>query len=199
MADKAAIDDLRRKIARIESCDSGSFESKSISRETAPSVTGADDADGAFKKIIALVNVRDRSVKQIRTRLEKEGYPSKAIQDAIDRALSYRILDDSRYAETLIRSRINQGKGSAGIERELRGEDIAADSVEGWPYAFETSYDQEFSRALDLLERKPTRAKNKRQASYRKLIQAGFSSRIANDASRAWCDQHDATQRDAVM
>ena len=148
------------------------------------------DAAAAFKKIISLVNVRDRSVKQIKDRLLKDGYPTEAINDAVDRALSCRILDDSRYAETLVRSRINQGKGTAGVERELRGEGIDIESVSGWPYEFDVSYDGEFDRALGLLERKPTHAKNKMQASYRKLVQAGFPARIAGDASRAWCEKN---------
>ncbi len=200
MADKALIAQLKQEMTRIESNDSGhseykcDFEEESRTRDIPVKrspVLSDDELDAAFKKILMLVNIRDRSVKQIEERLRKEGYPDGTIKEAVDRAISCKILDDLRFAEALIRSRINQGKGSAGIERELKGEGIDIDTVPGWPYEFDVSYDQEYDRALNLLMRKPTRAKNKRHAAYRKLVQAGFSSRVASDASRFWCDQNE--------
>lgn len=39
---------------------------------------------------------------------------------AIERALSVGYLDDTRFADVLVRSRLRSGKGMSGILRELR-------------------------------------------------------------------------------
>lgn len=218
MANDALIERLKAGIARIESGDSGqnaAMRTSNDARKTSLQISRRslqnesrqsgendsagktqhaesriEDADAAFKKIISLVNARDRSIRQIESRLTECDYSTDAIDEAVARAVSCQILDDSRYAETLVRSRINQGKGSVGIERELRSEGIDINCVAGWPHEFDVSYDAEFARAFNLLEQKPTHAKNKMQAAYRKLAQAGYPSHLATDAARAWCEKH---------
>ena len=143
----------------------------------------------AFSRIVAWANARDRSQSSVRQRLKKEGYEEPEIDDAVTRALDYGIIDDLRYADVLIRSRLAQGKGAAGIERELEGEGISAYDVEGWPYAYGVSDESEFQRALDVLEKNPSRSKNKREGAYRKLIGKGFSSSVASSAARTWSER----------
>ena len=143
----------------------------------------------ALSRIVAWANVRDRSLSAVRARLKKEGYDESSIEDAVTRALDYGILDDSRYADVLIRSRLAQGKGAAGIERELEGEGISPFEVEGWPYSYGVDDESEFQRALDVLEKNPSRSKNKRDGAYRKLIGKGYSSSVASSAARVWADR----------
>ena len=143
----------------------------------------------AFKKIVALVNVSERSQKAIRERLAKDGFTNEEIEEAVNRALDYGFIDDMRFATVLIRSRLSQGKGIAGIERELSSHGIELNSVTGWPEDFATEQD-ELERALSYLDRHPTTARNKRDGAYRKLMQRGFSSSVASSAARLWSESH---------
>ena len=142
----------------------------------------------ALDVILNLVNVSDRSEHAIRERLLRDGFPDEEIESAVTKAKDYGFINDARYAEVLVRSRISQGKGSAGIERELRSQKIEIEIVEGWPHEYPVSYDEELNRAIDLLERKPPRSKNLRDGAYRKLMGKGYSSAIASAAARMWTE-----------
>lgn len=147
-------------------------------------------AEDAFKKILALVNASDKSERMIRDRLARLDFTESAAESAIVRAKECGFIDDIRYGEVLVRSRISQGKGSAGIERELYENGIDPHDIPGYPEEFGIDPDLEFDRALSLLERKPPQAKNAREAAYRKLVQKGFPSSVASSAARVWYDTH---------
>ena len=145
-----------------------------------------DESSRALTKIVNLVNVSDRSEKTIRTRLQNAGFSQDAIESSIQKATAFGFINDSRFADILIRSRISQGKGSAGIERELKDNGIDPANVDGWPYEYDVDDSEEVSRAIALLQKKPPRAKNKRDAAYRKLMQKGFPARVCATAARMW-------------
>ena len=175
---------------------SSDLHSKAI-REAAPggrkdasqvSQGSNSDSNGAFKKIVALVNMQDRSERTIRERLAKADYDAAEIDEAVERAKSYGIIDDKRFADVLIRSRLAQGKGSAGIERELASHDIEVFNIEGWPYEYGIGDESEEERAFELLKKNPSRSKNKREGAYRKLVQKGYSSSVASSVARRWSD-----------
>ena len=104
------------------------------------------------------------------------------------RALACGLVDDVRYAEVLVRSRVSQGCGAQGIAAELDGLGIDIACVPGWPDEFPVEHDDEVARALALLERKPPRAKNRRDAAYRRLAQKGFGASVASTAARLWSE-----------
>ena len=209
MANSQLLAEMRARISAIEqgnkpSCEEGPFTSSDSKHESMLGVErdplGEDSAsierasvrsDGkhpdAFKKIIALVNVSERSQKAIRERLAKDGFTNDEIDKAVNRALDYGFIDDSRFASVLIRSRLSQGKGIAGIERELNSHNIELDSVPGWPEEF-TAEEDELDRALSYLDKHPTTARNIRDGAYRKLVQRGFSSSVASSAARIWSE-----------
>ena len=114
------------------------------------------------------------------------GFTEKASLQAVERARACGLLDDARFADVLIRSRLAQGRGSCCIARELAENAIDPDCVPGWPDEYPCTFDDELVRALNLLERKPPTAKNKREAAYRRLVQKGFPSAVAVQASRTW-------------
>ena len=107
----------------------------------------------------------------------------------MSRAKDYGFIDDKRFAEVLIRSRIAQCKGSAGIERELAKNGIDPSSIEGWPYAYEVDDEVELDRALSFLDRKPPKSKNLREGAFRKLVQRGFPISVASTAARIWTER----------
>ena len=165
-----------------------SFSHRATNEDNSADPEPADDESAAFRKIVNLVNASDKSEKAIRERLAASGYGDTAIDAAIDRAIEYGFIDDRRFADVLIRSRIAQGKGSAGIERELKSHNIEPSSLEGWPDAYGIESSLEVERAINFLMRKPPRSKNLREGAYRKLVQRGYSASVASSAARLWLE-----------
>ena len=135
------------------------------------------DPDAAFRKIERLCLVRERASEQLRQRLARGGFEAEAVEAALDRALACGLVDDGRFADVLVRSRLAQGRGRRGID---------ADGVEALAAADDDA--GEVDRALALLDRKPPRAKNRRDAAYRRLAQKGFSASVSSTAARLWCE-----------
>lgn len=184
MTRQSVISELQNRIAAMES--GGRVAEPPRSELQAEAQTSAVQSNDALKKIIALVNASDKSERAIRDRLVREGFSEPAIEGAVGQAKQYGFIDDRRFAEVLVRSRISQGRGSAGIIRELAENDIDAEDVPGWPYDFPLSTEEETERAIGLLQRKPPHAKNKREAAYRRLMQKGYPSMVASSAARLW-------------
>ena len=180
------IEDLRASIDALRSKSALQEKSDSVVNNANKTASASSDA---LKKIVALVNARDRSEKAIRERLARDEFPENEIDEAVEQAKYYGFIDDTRYAEVLVRSRITQGKGSAGIVRELAENNIDPDTVPGWPFEFPVSHEEEVNRALSLLDRKPPRTKNAREGAYRRLMQKGFPSSVASSAARIWSEQ----------
>lgn len=144
------------------------------------------NANAAFGKIERLLAVRDRSVTETRSRLQRDHYTERAIAESLERALRCGYLDDARFAEGFIRMRLRASKGINGIVRDLKGHQIDAYAIPGFPDAFLEEQGSQLDNAIRLLERKPPRAKNKKQAAYAKLIRNGFSSSVASSAVKSW-------------
>lgn len=148
-----------------------------------------DDPESAFRKIERLLSVRDRSIAETRDRLQRDRFTEHAISEALERAIRCGYLDDIRFADSFIRSRLRASKGINGIARELKRHRIDAYALTGFPDVFLEEQGSQLDNALRLLERKPPRAKNKRQAAYAKLIRNGFSSSIASSAVKQWFEE----------
>ncbi len=141
----------------------------------------------AFSKVLRLVKVRDRSVSEVRKRLLHDGFSEGSTEAAIERCLELKFLDDARFADVLTRSRIRAGKGLSGVVRELKGHGIDAEAVlPGFPDAYLEGAPNQADAAYALLCRKPPRSKNQKQAAYAKLVRAGYSMSIAQDATKRW-------------
>lgn len=147
-----------------------------------------NDPESAFRRIERWLSVRDRSIAETKERLQRERFTDKAINEALERAIRCGYLDDARFAEGFIRSRLRASKGIEGIVRDLKDHRIDATSIPGFPDTFLEEQGGQLENAIRLLERKPPRAKNKRQAAYAKLIRNGFSSAIASSAVKAWSE-----------
>lgn len=148
----------------------------------------SDQAAQAFKRIERLVKIRDRSVKEVRARLLRDGVDEVALDEALDRACRCGYLDDMRFADVLIRSRLRAGKGLVGIVRELKEHNINPENIPDFPQGYLERVPSQADAAFALLCRKPPRAKNAQQAAYAKLIRAGYPSSVASEATRKWYD-----------
>lgn len=147
------------------------------------------DPAAAFRKIERLCLVREQAGEQLRQRLARDGFEPDAVETAVARALACGLVDDSRFADVLVRSRLAQGRGRRGIAAELEALGIDADGVEALA-AGDGDDAGEVDRALALLDRKPPRAKNRRDAAYRRLAGKGFSASVSSTAARLWCESN---------
>lgn len=81
----------------------------------------------ASKRAMHLLERQEKTEYQLREKLKQGGYPSEAIEDAIDYVKQYHYLDDERYARTFIlfhqekrsRLRLKMDLQRRGIDREV--------------------------------------------------------------------------------
>lgn len=159
-------------------------ESNPCQDHTDPSLA---DPQKAFNRIEALFSHRDRSEAELRTKLKAEGFVEKAVEEALEKAKDYKLVDDARFADSFIRGRLRSGKGNYAIERDLKAKGIDLSSLPDWPQAYEqASYDSQYERASQFLAAHPPRSKNPQRSAYEKLVRKGYPSVIAAKASKQW-------------
>lgn len=180
-------DDMGADPAKAARPDFAGAPRDSAARSGPEPFLGADEEERAFRKIERLACAREQASIALLRRLAREGYSDEAAQAAVSRAIACGLVDDHRFADVLVRSRIAQGRGRRGIAAELSDLGIDPAEVRALSDA-DREGDGEVSRALAVLERKPPRAKNRRDAAYRRLVQKGFASDVASTAARLWSE-----------
>lgn len=155
-----------------------------------------EESSRAFNQILRWVSARERSSLSVRTRLRELDYSEAAIDAALERAQKCSAINDKRYAGALIRTKQAQGKGMRAVQWELEQLGVDLDSLDEWNDYMNAGRDAELERALELLRRKPPRAKLAREAAYRKLVTQGYSTSIASDAARRWYKEYCAQQNE---
>jgi regulatory protein len=140
----------------------------------------------ALARIVRLVDVRDRSVKEMRERLGREGYDEQVVDEALERAVNCGLLDDERFAKSYCRGKLRSGWGAERIRCELRRFGIEPDEFEYMLTEFSDEQDQ-VSRAVTALHRHRSHAKNQREAAYRFLLAKGYATSVIQSAL-ARCD-----------
>lgn len=153
----------------------------------------ARSAQDAYQKILRIIAVRERSTAYLRERLvTKEGFPPCAAEEALQKAQRLHLVDDRRYGDALIRMRLAAGKGLRTAEQEIQELGIDPTTLDAWQEHHERGRDAEVDRALQLLRRRPPRAKQAREAAFRKLVGQGYSTDVAATAARRWVEERDA-------
>lgn len=146
-----------------------------------------------FDKIVRLASYRERSCCELRQRLLKDGNSIHDVDAALDYACTCGIVDDTRFAEMLVKSRMEQGKAIAGIKRELSKHQLEHIDVDQLIDSEGSTACSEEQRAQRLLATQHFYAKNKRQAAFRKLIASGYSNDIAYRVSKWYEDTYAPT------
>lgn len=146
----------------------------------------------AYQKILKLASVKERSTNQLRARLERDGFNLEAIESALERAERNGVVDDARYADFYVRSRLSCGKGSAGIARDLERLDIDPACIPTFQEHLEEGCASEEDRAFAFLQRKPPHSKNQREGAFRKLVGQGYSAQVASSVARRWSEAYAA-------
>ena len=114
---KDALADLRNKIAQIEDASFSSASTKTASRPHL-SDAGADEIaedapeellKKAKKKIERLCAVRERCTSEVSERLHREEFPEGVVEEAVAWAVRCGFIDDARFADVFVRSRLAAG------------------------------------------------------------------------------------------
>lgn len=130
------------------------------------------------KRLTSMVDRRDYSSKEAADRLLRAGYPRAVVDDVCARAREGRLLDDARFADAFIRSKVYSGWGLRRIEQELSRRGVDASTVAGWPDDF-LEGESELDRAWELVSRRSVPARNPYEKTVRYLVGRGYSYDVA--------------------
>ena len=165
--------------------------SRGEEREGALNDEEGKTARDAYQKILRWAAVRERSTAYLRERLLKDDFPAAVVEEALQRAMRVRAVDDRRYADALVRMKLAAGRGLRDAEREIEELGIDPATLDSWVEHERKGRDFEVGRALAALRRRPPKAKRAREAAFRRLVSQGFSTDVAASASRTWSEEQE--------
>jgi regulatory protein len=146
----------------------------------------------ALQVAYRFLNRRERTVAEIRSRLEREEeIPSAEAEAAISELLDYGYLDDARYARVFAEDRRNLDQwGVERITRTLRERGVDRELISAALDALTDAGQQtELERATALLRQRfpagPAQPRD-RDRAFGVLIRKGYDSELSADAVRAW-------------
>jgi regulatory protein len=142
----------------------------------------------ALSVAFAYLNRRERTVAEVRAKLEGAEFGDGEIELVITELLELNMLDDRRYARMFVEDkrtleqwgieRISRTLSERGIDRELIAEALADEPSEN-----------ELARAVELLGQRfpaPPQEWRDRERAFGVLVRKGYDTEIASDAVRAW-------------
>jgi regulatory protein len=148
--------------------------------ERAGAVSRAADEEGAWRAVLRSLERRNFSVMELRRRLRQKGHTPEAIDFAIERALSMRLLDDAAFARNFVASRAGRGRGPARLRRDLNVLGVDRGLIDAAIQAHWPEPEDALDLALDLARRRvkqlaslPRDVQRRRLLAY--LERRGFS------------------------
>lgn len=156
--------------------------------EAPPREAGTEDPlQHALGIALKYLNRRDRTMHEVRVRLERSAVDESVAREVIAQLTDQRFLDDARFARLFAEDkRTLEAWGNERIERGLRARGISAELVqEAIGLACGES---ELDRALTLLRRRfPAAPENRRDRdrALGVLLRKGYDSELALDALAA--------------
>jgi regulatory protein len=79
---------------------------------------------------VRLLARREHSRAELARKLGRRGIPGDLVEATLDALGARRLQSDTRYAETLVASRIGRGQGPVRIRRELAEQGVSGDEIE---------------------------------------------------------------------
>ena len=145
-------------------------------------------------RTLRLLEQGDRTKKGLENKLEQNGYPPEAVEEAIAYAESFHYIDDKRYAVNYIQNQ-RGCKGRARIMMELRNKGVSQEDID---FAFQETEEgadtRERIRELIRKKRKSqgTMEEKERQKLYGFLMRRGFASldilSVLRESAGEWTD-----------
>ena len=155
----------------------------------------ATDDGKALALAYRYINSRERTVAEVRSRLERAELPEAEITASIEELVGFGYVDDARYARVFAEDkrtleawgneRIERALSERGVDRAVIEEALAeAVSADGM-----SARAQELERAIELLARRFPMGgaePRDRERAFGVLARKGYDSELAGDAVRAW-------------
>ena len=154
---------------------------------------GTETSKG-FGVAYAYLNRRERTVAEVRARLERAEVRDEAIEEVIAELLEFGYLDDCRYARVFTEDkRTLEAWGNERIARALRERGVERELIDAAlaeaPAPDDGSSDDEVGRAVALLSQRfpagPAVGRD-RERAFGVLARKGYESETAADAVREW-------------
>ena len=169
-------------------------EDKDLSMETYREILEEVLIKRAKLRTLRLLEQGDRTKKGLENKLEQNGYPPEAVEEAIVYAESFHYIDDKRYAVNYIQNQ-RGCKGRARIMMELRNKGVSQEDID---FAFQETEEgadtRERIRELIGKKRKSqgTMEEKERQKLYGFLMRRGFASSdilsVLRESAGEWTD-----------
>ncbi|MFK3651434.1 recombination regulator RecX [Lysobacter enzymogenes] len=139
------------------------------------------------QRALGLLVRREHSRKELTRKLTSRGLDREQVVEAVDRLAEAGWQDDERFAETLVRSRANNGYGPMHIRAELGTHGLNGEAIAAAMAAFDGDW---LENARDLLRRRFGEAYADDPARRRKaadlLMRRGFEMETIRIASRSY-------------
>ena len=169
-------------------------EDKDLSMETYREILEEVLIKRAKLRTLRLLEQGDRTKKGLENKLEQNGYPPEAVEEAIAYAESFHYIDDKRYAVNYIQNQ-RGCKGRARIMMELRNKGVSQEDID---FAFQETEEgadtRERIRELIRKKRKSqgTMEEKERQKLYGFLMRRGFAYldilSVLRESAGEWTD-----------
>jgi regulatory protein len=159
-----------------------------------------DDPEVALAAALRFIEVRSRSVEEVRRRLTRAGYPSALVDGAVRRLSELGVLDDEAFARSWLESRDRaRPRGEAVLRRELLAkgidrtlvDELLAERGEGSGRDVDLAAAERLlaSRARSLERAADPRVR--RQRAYALLARNGFDPETCSQAVATWVGAHE--------
>lgn len=169
------IDALRQRISCMESSsDAGQedFIKESI--------------DKCFKRIVVLINYRERCCEELRQRLVgREKFDEEVFEKALSKAIKYDLVDDERYAEMYAFCKTQCFRGVYCVEQHLRRMKIDFESMPKVMRILEEAGLHEEKNAKEYVAAHSSNSKDQYSGNVKKLLNRGFSIEVAMRAVKS--------------
>lgn len=134
-------------------------------------------------RIEALLQRRDYSTFELSEKLRLDGFFIPVVEKSVARAVEVGLLNDQRYADLYVRSKVSQGWGPLKIACELKQRGIELTLLDGWPDTY-LPLENQREHAHMLAQRKRLTGKNDYEKIVRFLAAKGYPLGICTDVAK---------------
>lgn len=142
----------------------------------------------ACRRATFLLDRRDYSSKELTDKLRADGYWSDVTTACLVRLRDLGLVNDARYADVFVRSKLYAGWGITKIERALTQRGVDVGELDGWPDAFVDPRGED-ARAFELVARRRFGGRDPYAKAVRFLCSRGFSAAVAHSAAARLRDE----------
>ena len=142
----------------------------------------------AMDKIAALVNVRERTCRELRERLLKLGFTEEEVADALESAVRSGLVSEERYTRAYIRGKVALGWGRRKVIDRLQREGIDEALIACCEDEFPDE-EGEYAMALKELSRRRSTSSDPYASYMRRLVNKGYGYEVAQRAVRAYLSE----------